>query len=254
MLYSSSSSKDAESAVLAKIQRIGSVVIKKIASKNLPKFEDVLLQSDNSESNGNNWEAESFEEDYENKNDSDSDYNDLIEEESDFDYSPVISKSTSISKVEKKKPPKEIILNAPTTYTCSNCHDSFTTYDTLFLHMKSNICLMEKLVCEICSKAFNTKKKFNAHKVHHKPKETFMCEECSQIFQSKFNLDFHIQSVHNRKILFSEAIFTCSLCTESDTKFHSHADLSKHVKEHKMEKMVSIFFLSINSSYELILF
>lgn len=251
------------SNVLAKIQKNCNIVIKKVSNssknsdcnneaENCPDPSDYLEQYDFDDTASNPPEAIS-----------DEDYNDMIEEDMDNDsdssYTPQISskaKKKSVGSSRKTNYVKEIILDGPFAYTCSKCHCSYPSYDDLFNHMKlgPGSCFQEELVCKLCKKSFDTKKKLSSHMSTHKPKgifmkflliifilmrlilisDSFLCEECSRIFKNQFSLDIHIQSVH-RRVEADEAIFACSLCPE---KFYSHPDLADHTKEHAREKKV----------------
>ena len=73
-----------------------------------------------------------------------------------------------------------------------------------------NICASE--ICDICSKAFKTKRLLQKHKIIH-----FIlpspCETCNKTFSSKVNLQKHISRVHSIKFLSSstcDKVFTAS--------------------------------------------
>ena len=159
------------------------------------------------------------------------------DEDSDQNYVP--SNSKSFRKPHTPAKPKstnavEKFIDAPIVFNCTKCKNNFNSFNELVEHMKSKVCFTEVFNCDICLKNFLNNRSLNRHKRTHKPKLKLMCEECAKTFSNKFDLEMHMQSVHNHEPnKNSKLIFKCTYCLE---KFSNHIALFTHVKEHLREK------------------
>ncbi|KAL7013905.1 hypothetical protein ACKWTF_015642 [Chironomus riparius] len=255
------------SEALEKVQKVGTISIKKVSAINQTiepkqtKHEDLLeeleeLHEDNDEVY--DVDGSSDEEFHVEKPESEDDEEFLEDDEdlSDDNYEPAskkkkgtgnISKARASGSAKKKKAVatpkekstnntsfdcKEIIIEAPIAFSCAKCREKFTNFEALTDHMKSRICHNEQSNCKECGKTFLNKKSLYNHMSSHRPKEKYMCEVCAKEYNHQFDLEAHMESAHQR-IVKRDCVYRCTHCNE---KFQSHLDLLEHVKEHQREK------------------
>ena len=161
------------------------------------------------------------------------------DDDSDENYVPV-NRQIKKPKAQVKRKcsnPVESFIDAPIVFNCTKCKKNFDSFNELVFHMRSKVCYTEEFICNICSKRFQSNRSLSSHKWTHKPKTKLMCEECAKTFSNKFDLEMHMQSVHNHAPdKNSNLVFKCTHCIE---QFSNHMDLFAHVKEHVREKKES---------------
>ncbi|XP_070508896.1 zinc finger and BTB domain-containing protein 24-like [Chironomus tepperi] len=258
------------SEALEKVQKVGTISIKKVSAINQTiqpqqaKDEDLLdeMQDDHDEHDDHeevyDVDGSSDEEFQVEKSESDEDEEFLEDDEdlSDDNYEPTTrkkggtgntSRSSTSGTAKKKKAvvapkdrnssntsfdSKEIIIEAPIAFSCAKCREKFPSFEALTDHMKSRVCHSEQSICKECGKTFMTKKSLYNHMASHRPKEKYMCEVCAKEYNHQFDLEAHMESAHQR-VVKRDCVYRCTHCNE---KFHSHLDLLDHVKEHQREK------------------
>lgn len=89
-----------------------------------------------------------------------------------------------------------------------------------------------RYICTVCNKECKTRKRLTSHSKTHKPKHKLMCESCGKEFNCQFDLDFHMEVVHERVVNESGMTYRCSHCPDT---FNSHVNLVEHIKQHKKE-------------------
>jgi hypothetical protein len=220
--------------VLAKVQKVGSISVRKVSAINevIQPVEDSISDVDDmfevvEDDDDNDEDFNANEEYLESDNDDDSDDND-------FEVPQKKKVRKSDGEKKEKCSNKEIIISAPINYTCARCKNSFPDFEVLTAHMKAKNCIIEIFKCEFenCGKEFTEKKKYHSHTATHRQREKLMCEECGKEYNHQFDLDTHMESVH-RRVIRSDCIYRCSHCPDA---FNSHIDLLEHVKEHQREK------------------
>ncbi|XP_055689565.1 transcription factor grauzone-like [Lutzomyia longipalpis] len=149
-------------------------------------------------------------------------------------------------------------------HVCPKCKKPFASIYTLRSHLKLVHERVQKRVCEICAKVFNTRECFEAHMMRHTGQtpprvkcqqcgkeyaernslrrhmqmhkvtnETFTCDQCGRITSSKLALYKHKSIVHSNKT------FQCTLC---EKKFKRAIVLKEHMASHTGEQLYSCKF------------
>lgn len=177
---------------------------------------------------------------------SDDDVDDVddVDDDDDEDYE-LPNKQT---KKSKRKPPKHmekfittkandtnsnsisIKINAPPVYLCMKCKNRFKSLEELKEHVSmKNLCTKSQLICNMCSKTFETKKKLSQHIKIHQEKAKFICDKCGKMYTNQLNLENHKSSVHGDYLDECENVYKCRLCYE---KYNNRTDLYAHMKRH----------------------
>lgn len=224
-----STSKSTTSAeVLERIRQTAGISVRRVQVEEYALIEEIEMFPDE-------VEEEVYEDDEEIYT-AESDELDL-DEEQDEDYEEP-KKSSKRKKPMKKHDDeecqdKEIIITAPISYTCSKCTAKYADLESLTDHMKARDCFTPKVyVCE-CGKQFDKRKSFYSHRANHKPKEKVICEVCAKAFSHNYDLESHMETAHRRNVRRGDCIFKCTHCHQN---FTSHLDLLDHVREHQREK------------------
>jgi len=117
--------------------------------------------------------------------------------------------------------------------SCHYCGKSFFVKGDLIAHIekihegKSN---EKSLMCEICSKSFNTIFQLKTHKVIHKEK-TLKCQVCPKVFHWKSSLESHMIACHMNNG--PKKVHTCEFCGKS---FADKSNYRSHRFTHTQEK------------------
>jgi hypothetical protein len=186
--------------IIKKMQLNSGISIKKVkGEKTTPDPQEIVICSDDEPENlleEVDLSRSRFVEDEDYEASLDMDDNDDSDEDFKPNSSVTRSKVKSAPKINTASNKKEgVFIDAPVNFTCAKCKESFSTFDTLSLHMKARSCFVEKIACKECFKEFKSKKNLYSHTQIHKKKEKVMCEGCAKEFNTQFDLDLHMESV-----------------------------------------------------------
>ncbi|XP_030759098.1 zinc finger protein 391-like isoform X2 [Sitophilus oryzae] len=138
---------------------------------------------------------------------------------------------------------KDEALNAEETYTrrkssplekCPICKKFFRRMKThLLKHEIVETTIGNGLVCEMCSKAFNSQTNLQIHMRTHTGQRPYICDVCNKSFSQSCNLVNHMR-VHT-----GEKPFKCPHC---DRAFTQSGNLNNHIRLHTDEKPFKCHF------------
>ena len=110
-------------------------------------------------------------------------------------------------------------------YICGICNMSYTTADSLKLHMRSHT-KQPKITCKVCLTSFQYPADLQSHMASHElsgKDSPYKCEFCNKTFSRRGHLTehFHIHS--------GEKLYTCEICCK---KFTRRQTLNSHMLIH----------------------
>lgn len=121
-------------------------------------------------------------------------------------------------------------LNAHADYrafTCpvENCRKRYHREDFLKKHMDSQHSSSSfKVVCDICSKTFKSKKYLNTHMKTHENQKQIVCKVCNAVFTDRALMTDHITKAHPDEKPY--------LCSECGLRFIRNDYLVVHMRRH----------------------
>lgn len=112
-------------------------------------------------------------------------------------------------------------------YTCDVCGGKFDTKSRFEGHKLSHDEKARTLVCSICSAAFKTVGNLHRHEATHAESKNFHCEKCSKSFKTKIALNVHNQNVHIEFNVLVECPICRALVKEKNLNCHTKKQLSE---------------------------
>lgn len=119
-------------------------------------------------------------------------------------------------------------------YDCDMCEKKFTRTDHLVKHKAAKHGIGErvhnekKYKCNICDRAFTTKKYRDVHLLGHMGEKKFQCKTCEKTFLSKSHLTEHMKFHNDNSKKY--------LCSECGQRFIRNDYLIIHMRRHRGEK------------------
>ena len=112
-------------------------------------------------------------------------------------------------------------------YTCTECHNSFSSQETLQTHMASHA---KKKVykCKVCTSWFTSEDEIESHKAyfHTEDVKPFLCDLCRKTFKTNSQLKIHKDFSHTEDLTLS-----CNFCKRIFKQFDA---LQKHRLVHQL--------------------
>ena len=111
------------------------------------------------------------------------------------------------------------------------CSKTYTTENSLNLHLKDTHSLIKKFTCDKCDKKFYQSSCLNQHiKNEFCGHEALNCNICERSFITEMYLKMHLKSHYHEKSTSKDNKYKCQKCGED---FDGISDLMKHAKTHE---------------------